>query len=486
MTMSETPINKQRCLFYTDGSVRPNPGYGGFGVYGFLYEVATKPKNQKHPFKNNLFFSDEGISKEKGTLPIHVQSIMEMVRSFNNEKCTNNEIELAATLAALQKAYNMPNLEKITIYTDSNYIVQSFNEKLEDWSKNGWKRQDGRQISHLNEWTTLLSYKHHFHANGIEVKIRWVKGHAEDYGNIVADLLANVGSNAARVQLIERHFPFIQEILDKTSTYAEYKESYDNKDFLLHFKDLFFSSRFEDDKNYCFLSNNEDDRERGKRSNTSIFIANFGYAPELINKIKDFYRKIPRNYSTTCSVKMNKLEDRDVLRLTDMVRIEFLVRPKVGKVPNQFSLVGDESNGIFIEENILEFPFIINITKLTAAMQDMVTVEKSSLHIYDVTDRFVKEGQLVITNKDKFVDFSDLTQGKIVFAQKLLAAVGYDFPSYLALKKIEGEIRKVEIILQQAPESNFYTLYVKIHTDNRIVYSLNVPSKFLGLPVKLG
>ena len=146
--------------------------------------------------------------------------------------------------------------------------------------------------------------------------------------------------------------------------------------------------------------------------------------------------------------------------------------------------IRDSSNGVFIEENILEFPFIINITKLSSAMQDMAVVEESSLHIFDVTDRFIKDGLLVVTNKDKFVDFSDLTQGKIVFAQKLLAAVGYDFPSYLALKKIEGDIRKVELILQRAPESNFYTLYVKIHMDNRIVYSVNVPNKFLGLPVK--
>lgn len=482
--MSEAPTNKQRCLFYTDGSCRPNPGYGGFGVYGFTYEIATKPKNQKHPFKNNLFFSDEGISKEKGSLPIHVKSIVEMVRSFNNDKCTNNEIELAATLSALQKAYNMPNLEKITIYTDSNYIVKSFNENLDEWGRNGWKRQDGRQISHLNEWTTLLSYKHHFHANGIEVKIRWVKGHADDYGNIIADLLANVGSNAARVQLINKHFPFVQDVLDKTSTYAEYKDSYDNKDFIYHFKDLFFSSMPENDKNYCFLSNNEDDRERGKRSNTSIFIANFGYAPDLVNKIKTFYRKIPRNFTATCCVKLNKLEDRDVLRLTDLVQIDFLLRPKNGTRSNQYTIIGDD--GIFLEENILEFPFIINITKLSSAMQDMASVEQTSISIFDVTDRFIKEGQLVITNKDKFVDFSDLTQGKIVFAQKLLAAVGYDFPSYLALKKIEEEIRKVEIILQRAPESNFYTLYVKIQTDNRIIYSVNVPNKFLGIPVKLG
>lgn len=482
--MSTPPAKKQRCLFYTDGSVRPNPGHGGFGVYGFVYEISTKPKNQKHPFKGNLFFSDDGVRKEKGELPIHVHSIVEIIKSFNSNQCSNNEIELAASLAALQKAYNMPDLEKITIYTDSNYIVKAFNEDLDQWGQNGWKRKDGRPVAHMNEWSTLLSYKHHFHSNGIELKIRWVRGHGDDYGNIMSDLLANVGSNASRVQLEQGHFPFVTDILDKTSTYAEYRESYDNKDFIFHFKDLFFSSVNQDDKNYCFISNNEDDRERGKRSNTSIFIANFGYVPEMVSKVKAFYRKIHRNFTTTCCIKLNKLEDRDVLRLTDMIPMEFLLRPDLKSRNNRYSIVG--SDGTFLEENILEFPFIINITKLSTAMQDMEDIERNHISIYDVTERFVKDKLLVVTNKDKFVDFSDLTQGKIVFAQKLLAAVGYDFPSYLALKKIEGEITKVELILQRSTESNFYTLFVKIHTEKRIIYSVNVPNKFLGLPVATG
>lgn len=486
--MADTEISaekKLRCLFYCDGSVRPtNPGFGGFGIYGYTYQIAPKPKNQKHPFKGNLFFSDDGVCKEKGELPIQVHSIIEIVKSFNSRTCTNNELELAAVLTALNKAYEMAGLEKITIYTDSNYIVKSFNEDLEHWSKNGWRRRDGKPIAHYHEWTTLLNYKHHFLSSGIEVRFVWVKGHGDDYGNIMADLLANVGSNASRVQVENNHYPFIQDVLDKTSTYAEYRDSYDNKDIIYYFKDLFFSSQLNDDKNYCFLSSSEDDRERGKRSNTSIFIANFGYAPELVTKIKNFYRAIPRNFVATCCAKLSKLEDRDLLRLMDIVRFDFLVRPNKGPRSNQYSLVGTE--GVFLEENIVEFPFIINITKLTIAMEQMADIEQKSVLVYDVTDRFVKDGKLLITNKDKFSDFSDLALGKIVFAQKLLAAVGYDFPSYLALKKIEEDIRKVDVILQKAPESNFFTLFVKIQMDNRVLYSVNVPNKYLGLHIFQG
>ncbi|WP_396190472.1 RNase H family protein [Flavobacterium sp.] len=482
--MTDQSVNKQRCFFYTDGSVRPNPGYGGFGVFGFVYEVVPKPKNQKHPFKNNLFFSDEGISKQKGELPIQVHQVVEMVKAFSSRTCTNNEIELAASLAALQKAYSMDNIEKVTIYTDSNYIVKSFNEDLDDWGKNGWKRRDGRSIAHINEWMTLLNYKHHFLAAGIEIKIRWVKGHADDYGNIVADLLANIGSNAARYQLENNSVPFISEVLDKVSTYAEYKASYDNKDFIYHFKDLFFSSCVDNDVNYCFISNNEDERETGKRSNTSIFSANFGYVPKLITDIRQYYRNIPRNFTATCCLKLSKLEDRDVLRLTDMVNVAFLLRPFSNSRKNQFSVVG--SDGVFLEENILDFPFIINITTLSTAMREFASLDPSELLIFDVTDRIVHDNKLLVTNKDKFVDFSDLTQGKIVFVQSLLVAVGYDIPSYLSLKRIEEEIRKVEIILHKHPDSNFYTLYTRIQMDNRVVYSLNVPNKFLGFPVQPG
>ena len=46
--MEETKgtVNKYGVVIYSDGGARPNPGYGGWGIHGYLYKKndnITKP-----------------------------------------------------------------------------------------------------------------------------------------------------------------------------------------------------------------------------------------------------------------------------------------------------------------------------------------------------------------------------------------------------------------------------------------------------------
>ena len=76
-------------------------------------------------------------------------------------------------------------------------------------------------------------------------------------------------------------------------------------------------------------------------------------------------------------------------------------------------------------------------------------------------------------------DFSDLFENEITLRQKLLVTVGYDIPSYLALKNIEDKIQKVSLILDHQRDNNFCTMYIKIDTQDRSIYSINIENKFL-------
>ena len=67
--------------------------------------------------------------------------------------------------------------------------------------------------------------------------------------------------------------------------------------------------------------------------------------------------------------------------------------------------------------------------------------------------------------------------------QRLVANMGVDFPSYLALKKIEDEVLRVEVILDGTHNTNLYTLFTKITTADRQLYSLNVVNKYLAVGV---
>ena len=132
----------------------------------------------------------------------------------------------------------------------------------------------------------------------------------------------------------------------------------------------------------------------------------------------------------------------------------------------------------------MDFPFIASVAKVHEVMScpDLSSVPK--LNVWDVTDKFVKDGKLTLSNKDKFVDFTYLTEGQLVLTQRLMASVGADIPSYLALKKIEEEIERVEVILQGSNNNNLYTLFVRITTTNRQLYSLNVVNKYLAVATR--
>lgn len=480
-----------KAVFYCDGSSRPSGKYGGFGVYGYYFEITSKSKNSKHPIKPSLRFTDTGIGKETSGSPIEVTHIVEVIRAVNSQTCSNNEAEILAVLGALSKAYEQETLDEITIITDASVIVKAFNQDLEQWVKRGWKKQDGKTVNHLTEWQAIESYRYHFVSKGVKINLVWTKGHADSYGNIIADLFSVIASNASKQQLEVTNGAFVANILDRVLTFEEYKRSSDVKDLIYYFKDLYFSSnKTEQDFSYCFMSSSPDEKEEGRRHNEAIFATNIGYIPPLIEKIKTFYRSISRNYLTTCSIKLSKFENREILRLADSVPIKYLLLPQNQRRGNCFQLV-DES-GTFLQEKNVDFPFIREVTNLSELILDMSATDLSQhtntpeFMVFDVTDRFVREGKLLLGNKDKFLDFTDLASESVVFKQRVLAATGFDFPAYLTLKRIEEEIHSVHLVLKRDPESNFYTLYVKITTNDRSLYSLNVLNKYLAFPVSTG
>jgi ribonuclease HI len=465
----------------TDGSCRGNPGYGGYGVYGYTYKYSTRNKNIKHPTHATLFFTRNGVQTTRDESNLEVIGLYEVIKSINNPLSTNNEAELLGFITALNKAATVDNLKSIKIFTDSNYIVTAFNENIEKWKLNDWRRQDNKPIVHKQAWMTIDDFKNKFNQAGVTVEAIWVKGHSDDYSNIVADIYSVVGSNSAKRQLTSTSTTFNETILDTYLSYADYKKSYINKDIILYFRELYFSSNALDDTHYCFLSTSDNPHTVGKRDTSSIFVTNIGYVPTFVNELKKIFRAIPRVYTTTCCVKLNRLENKDILRLTNLVNAEDLLVHQLnpsGVV--SYALVGGD-NTPFIYENGYDYPFMISATGLFSRMMDIVaTHEDTPLRlIKDITPRIVQDGKIVFSNKEKHLDFTDVIDERFNLKEKLYVTVGYDIPSYLALKNIEADIQSVQLILDAKPDSNFCTLYLNINTADRNIYTVNIENKFL-------
>lgn len=461
-----------KAVLFTDGACRPNPGFGGSGVYGYTYAEATRPKNIKHPTRPNLHFTTTGFSTTKDETPIEVLSIIEMVIAINNSAATNNEAELLAMIHALKKASSIEGLTELTIYTDSNYVVSSFNENLDKWKLNDWKRLDGKTIIHMNEWLTIDNYKKAFDEAKITVNAIWVKGHSDNHGNIVSDELSIIGSNSARRQLSNPDIPFNEIVLDSVLSYADYKKSFPEKDIVFFYRDLYFSSNEIDDTNYCFLGIAD-----SKKDTSRILTFNTGFVPKIISELKAIYRRIPRTYVATCSIKLNKLDNKDLHRLAHIVNIEDLLIRQVNGSCVTYNLVGDTTPFLF--ENTTNLPFIVKANRVFEKTLDIATGSAVDLITADVTDSFIKDKKLIITNKQKSLDFSDLVKGKITLKQRLLLSIGDDMPGYLALKHIEADILKVSLVVETSPNDNFCTAYINIETANRNILSVNICNRYL-------
>ena len=142
---------KINVTIFTDGACSGNPGIGGFGTI-------------------LVYIDSNGIKHEKEF-------------SEGYKLTTNNQMELLAVIIGLEALKKECN---VTIYSDSKYVVDAFNNKwIENWQSRNWKTADKKPVKNVELWKRLLSAmeKH-------TVKYIWVKGHAGHEYNERCDTLA--------------------------------------------------------------------------------------------------------------------------------------------------------------------------------------------------------------------------------------------------------------------------------------------------------
>lgn len=131
---------------YTDGACSGNPGAGGWGAI-LMY----------------------------GT---HSKRI-----SGGESDTTNNRMELKAVIAALNELKFQSN---VTLYSDSAYVVNAFNQNwITNWQNSGWRTSGRKPVVNKDLWLKLLDLtKKH------KVKFVKVKGHSDNVFNNECDELA--------------------------------------------------------------------------------------------------------------------------------------------------------------------------------------------------------------------------------------------------------------------------------------------------------
>jgi ribonuclease HI len=130
----------------TDGACKGNPGPGGWGAIIRYGETEKEMSGAENP-------------------------------------STNNRMELMAAIEALG-ALKRPC--RVTLSTDSRYVMDGLTKWIKGWQRNGWKTADKKPVKNADLWQRLIDASAPHRIDWV-----WVKGHAGHPDNERADRLAS-------------------------------------------------------------------------------------------------------------------------------------------------------------------------------------------------------------------------------------------------------------------------------------------------------
>ena len=143
-----------RYSLYTDGACEPNPGEGGWAFV--------------------LRDDDEN----------------EIIGSGYVKQATNNQMELLSVIEGLRKFLQIRSDtddtdDKITLYSDSKYVVFGISKWMHSWKNKSWIKADGNPVLNKDYWEQMYEIN-----KQVNLECKHVKGHSGVELNELCDSLA--------------------------------------------------------------------------------------------------------------------------------------------------------------------------------------------------------------------------------------------------------------------------------------------------------
>lgn len=413
----ETPTKATGIVIWTDGSARPNPGFIGWGVHGYLYEQTEK----KPTVVSNHYVTDKGYisihnkkhQAVKYVLPIKYFDFVGSSLTIGS----NNQAEIQAFCHALERLEEF-NASEILIYTDSELTKNGVNNWCANWEKAGWKKADGNTVANHEWWLRLYSKIKEMRAKGVKIHVEWVRAHNGDHGNTIADALSVIGMNYSTDHKACGSYSITDARVYQTPEIEKHP--------FINFKRIYFNSvaQFNMPGHYFQADPGGSDFIIGKRiPETGFSVVRLTEADHVIETVKSKQYEVANDINAIIMIKLDNVFNKNIYPLLSEhgrqsmlgnqrnLNLEYVDRTPITVEINPTGLSLRAIEGFNLLEDLLNRFQEYKETGFTQADNNI------SLHSHDITDVFFdkeektvkKETVVKLVLKPKFnVGFRDL------------------------------------------------------------------------------
>lgn len=475
--MTETHV-----ILYTDGSCRPNPGWGGWGFHGYIYY--NEPQKRGSGCKDGTPTKTGYIPGTSKTLDITLTCYID---GYGAEGAlpvaTNNTAELIAAIRALQviqseeaRSYMEDRLASVMVFADSQYVCQAVNEWGPIRRQKGWRNDRGDEMSNAHLLESLLTLVDRIRQGGVELNFAWVPAHqkGEYLGNDIADQHSNRGRVMAMNQ---RYGETQQEHIRFSPPQGYWTQSFDTDPMFCQ-PQWFFLGRDEplqvEGQYVYYLAETGHKNDLLHRSNPSASYTVL-ITPTLnpqLDVIKQAMHQLGRDLVTQgpIRVRLNNLWSPEPLQDYHTSGLTTFLRDSKTQ---QIRTYNDVPVAEEVKPAYLTYQGIDQFDALRVLLEQYLQGSSKTLHVTDITDTlfdFKTKAKTNVTVCELKKSITSTTHTHVVTAGYLMEGqiepvelklvIGVDLPKRNALAKLADPSIQVKVITW--PESPYAIRYATV------------------------
>lgn len=493
-------------ILYTDGGCRPNPGFGGWGMHGYLYskEEPKRPSGcSDHILTGNGYISKAEASPKIGaegakerraydrSIEVTAVHYIDGYGSFGID-ISNNVAELCATINGLKYAIDY-DIVDVQVYTDSEYVRKGLENWVHGWMKNNWLKADMTPPANVEYWKELVEAKERLVQRGVNVKINWVRSHGDDLGNTLADRLATIGVMASRAK-------HIGNFIESTTADGYWKYNNERHPMMSH-RRMYFNTMAEYLRpgEYYLGDHGKDDDLLGKRISDGAYSVVMLDTPDpIIEMLRTYQSQLAKSTDTIMMARLDNLYRADThqslskygplaTEQTNPYRMDLTCygRDPISGEVNREPLTRE------MRPPMLAMRAVESVSELALKLMDFLAGNEALIVtdltpiLYETTVKTVKKGENITVQKLKpeynvgyaalAVEANYMTPEKVIKAAPITLTLGIDLLDRNALKRLEDASPKVSLISWlEAPNVFRYATVIEAGKDKGIwagVYS---------------